>query len=54
MKLGRESRKQTYDDPEISGEGGINQELGTDIYMLLFIKQITNEDLLYSTGNCTQ
>ena len=25
-----------------------------DIYMLLYIKQITNKDLLYSTGNSSQ
>ena len=30
-----------------------NRETGTDIYTLLYIKQITNEDLLYSTGNST-
>ena len=34
--------------------GGINWKIGIDIYMLLCIKQITNEDLLYSTGNSTQ
>jgi len=30
---------------------GINWESGTDIYTLLYLKQITNKDLLYSTGN---
>lgn len=54
MKLGRESRKQTYGDQGIRGEGGINQEVGDHIYILLFIKQITNEDLLCSTGSSTQ
>ena len=34
--------------------GGINWEIGIDIYILLYIKQITNMDLLYSTGNSTQ
>ena len=34
--------------------GGINWEIGTDIYTLLYIKQISNKDLLYSTGNSTQ
>ena len=29
-------------------------EIGTDIYTLLCIKQITNENLLYSTGSSTQ
>ena len=36
------------------GGGEINWEIGTDIYILLQIKQITNKDLLYSTGNSTQ
>jgi len=31
--------------------GGINWETGIDIYTLLYIKQITNKDLLYSEGN---
>ena len=34
--------------------GGINWEIGIDIYTLLYTKQITNKDLLYSTGNSTQ
>ena len=34
--------------------GGINWEIGIDIYALLYIKQITNKNLLYSTGNSTQ
>ena len=39
--------------PGVRG-GGINWEIGTDIYTLLYIKEITNKDLLYSTGNSTQ
>ena len=41
---------------EIAGVGGMNWEIGIDIYTLLIlcIKQITNENLLYSTGNSTQ
>ena len=31
------------------GRGGINWEIGNDIYTLLCIKQKTNKDLLYST-----
>ena len=31
-----------------------NWEIGIDIYILLYIKQITNKDLLHSTGNSTQ
>ena len=34
--------------------GGINWEIGIDIYILLYIKQITNKDLLCSTGNSSQ
>ena len=34
--------------------GGINWKIGIDIYTLLYIKQITNKDLQYSTGNSTQ
>ena len=34
--------------------GGINWESGIAIYTLLYIKQITNKNLLYSTGNSTQ
>jgi len=33
---------------------GINQELGINIHTLLFIRLITNKDLLYSTGNSIQ
>ena len=38
------------------GAGGwwIDQQFGINIYTLLYIKQITNKDLLYSTGNSTQ
>ena len=36
------------------GGGGINWEIGIDLYMLLYIKQITNKNLLCSTGNSTQ
>ena len=35
------------------GWGGINWEIGIDIYTLLYIKYITNKNLLYSTGNST-
>ena len=37
------------------GKGGRDKlEIGIDIYTLLYIKLITNKDLLYSTGNSTQ
>ena len=34
--------------------GGINWKIGIDIYALLYIKMITNKDLLCSVGNSTQ
>ena len=34
--------------------GGINWEIGIDIYTLLYIKEINNKYLLYSTGNYIQ
>ena len=34
--------------------GRMNWESGIGIYTLLCMKRITNENLLYSTGNCTQ
>ena len=45
-------RKQTYGYQGMGG--GINWEFGIDIYTLLYIKQVTNNNLLYSTGNSTQ
>ena len=33
---------------------GMNWEIGIDIYTPICIKQITNKNLLYSTGNSTQ
>ena len=47
-------RKQTYGYQEGKGGRGINWEIGIDIYTLLYIKQITNKDLLYNTRNSTQ
>ena len=34
--------------------GGIDWECGIDMYTLLYLKQITRKDLLYSTGNFVQ
>ena len=36
------------------GGSEMNRETGIDIYILLCIKQITNENLLYSMGNSTR
>ena len=35
-------------------EGGINGETGIDIYTVLYIKQIINNNLQYGTRNSTQ
>ena len=40
--------------PKGKGEEGINQEFEIKIYALLYMEQITNKDLLYSTGNHIQ
>ena len=36
------------------GGGVVNWETEIDRYTLLYIKQVTSEDLVYSTGNSTQ
>ena len=33
---------------------GTDWEFGNDMYTLLYLKWITNRDLLYSTGNSAQ
>ena len=43
-------QKTTYDYQV----GKMNWETGIDIYTLLYIRKITNKDLLYSTGNTNQ
>ena len=35
-------------------EVGINEQYGINKYKRLYIKQISNKDLLYSTGNYIQ
>ena len=34
--------------------GGTVREFGMDMYTLLYLRWITNEDLLYSSGNSAQ
>ena len=34
--------------------GGIVREFGMGLYILLYLKSITNKDLLYSTQNAAQ
>ena len=53
QKQSHRCRKQTYGYQGAWG-GGINWEIGIDICTLLYTKQITNKNLLYSTGNSTQ
>ena len=56
QKQTQRHRKQTYfiqNRREKSEEGEINLEFGINIYILLYIKQVTNKDLLYSTKNYT-
>lgn len=36
------------------GRGGINWDIGTDIFTLLYTKEITSKNLLRSRGNSTQ
>ena len=38
-------------DTKCGREGGMNWEIGIDIYSLLCIKELANENLLCSTGN---
>ena len=54
QKRTRRLREQTYG---YWGEGwreGIVKEFGIGMYTLLYLKRITNKDLLYSTGNSAQ
>ena len=54
QKQSHRCRKQPYGHQGGRRWGGINWEIGIDIYTLLYIKQITNKDLLYSAGHSTQ
>ena len=38
----------------VTRRGGIVREFGINMYTLLYLKWITNKDLLYSTGNSAQ
>ena len=38
----------------VGGREGIVREFGMDVCTLLYLKWITNKDLLYSTGNSAQ
>ena len=45
--------QKTMFKPDRSREG-IIRECGIDMYTLLYLKWITNKDLLYNTGNSAQ
>ena len=47
------NRKRTCDFAR-EKDGGMVREFGMDVYTLLYLKWITNKDLLYSTGNSAQ
>ena len=52
-------QKQTHRLRELTygyqgGREGIVWELGIDMYTLIYLKLITNQDLLHSTGNSAQ
>ena len=54
-KTERDSQKTNLWLSQWKGRGaGINQEVGINVYTLLYITQITNKDLLFSSGNYTQ
>ena len=53
QKQSHRYREQTYGH-QVGRGGGMNQETAIDIYTLLCIEQLTNENLLYTTGNSTQ
>ena len=40
--------------PKVKGERRINEEYEINIYTLPYLKQKSNKDLLYSTGNYIQ
>ena len=41
-------------DTKVERGAGMNQEIGIDTYTLLCIQEMTDENLLYSSGNSTQ
>ena len=54
QKWTHRQRKQTFGYQRGERWGGTSQEFGININTLLYRKQMTNKDLLYSTGNYTQ
>ena len=57
QRKNRDTDVEKFMDTKVGGvgeEGGMDWEIGIDIYALLCIKQTTNENLLYVTRNSTQ
>ena len=50
-KSRRDTQRMNLWLPEGKDQEGIVREFGVDMYTLLYLKQITNKALLYSTGN---
>ena len=50
QKQAHKHRKQTYDYQREQQQGEINQDFGVNRYILLYMKQINNKNLVYSTG----
>ena len=54
QKQAHRPREQTYGHQGEGWEEGIVREFGMDVYTLLYLKWITNKDLLCSTGNSAE
>ena len=53
--LTKQRDSQTYKtNLQLLGGKGIVREIGIDVFTLLYLKLITNKDLLYSTRNSVQ
>ena len=54
MPLGSLGRRREMDIQEGSHWDGRVREIGVDMYTLIYLKWITNKDILYSTWNSVQ
>ena len=54
QKQAHRPREQTYGHQGEGWEEGIVREFGMDVYTLLYLKWITNKNLLHSTWNSAQ
>ena len=53
-KLTHRVREQTYSQQGEGWWGGIDWEFGIGLYILLYLKWVTNTDLLFNMGNSAQ